>query len=93
MSESQEPPRAAPPAYIPPPPSEAWRKRVRVIFAALALAAFAGMWVVTDGLALGWRIVLCALIAAPFLAPMDLLRDKSKAPPGFRPRKWEDEED
>ncbi|MFO7190305.1 MAG: hypothetical protein DIU74_011515 [Pseudomonadota bacterium] len=79
--------------YIPPPPSERSLMIMRVVFALLGAAAFGGVWVITGTLAAPWRIGLCLLVSAPFLLIPDLLRDKSKAPPGFKPRKWEDEDD
>ena len=88
-----EPPRDEGPAYIPPPPTERSLLMMRFVFAMLALAVLCGVWFITAQLATGWRIAIAVLVAAPFLILPDLLRDKSKAPPGFKPRKWEDEED
>jgi hypothetical protein len=66
---------------------------MRLIFALLGVAAFFGVWTLTSALESWWRVVIALLVAGPFLIIPDLLRDKSKPPPGFVPRKWEDEED
>lgn len=78
--------------YVPPPPSEHSLAVLRLVFALLGLSAFVGLWFITGALSLLWRIGLGLLVAAPFLLIPDLLRDKSVAPPGFKPRKWEDDE-
>lgn len=78
--------------FVPPPPSERSTAVLRLIFGILGLVTFAGVWSITDTLGWPWRIALAVLVAAPFLVLPDLLRDKSKAPAGFRPRKWEDED-
>lgn len=88
-----EPPRDEETPYIPPPPNERSMLIMRFVFAMLALAAFSGLWLITGALATGWRIAIGVLVSAPFLILPDLLRDKTKAPPGFKPRKWDDEED
>ena len=79
--------------FVPPPPSQRSTAIMRLVFGVLGLAAFAGVWSITGALGWPWRIGLAVLIAAPFLVLPDLLRDKSTAPPGFRPRKWEDEDE
>lgn len=79
--------------YIPPPPSAKRLAIMRFVFALLGLMAFYGVWLITDGLQTGWRFAIAVLVAAPFLVIPDLLRDKSGPPPGFKPRKWEDEDD
>lgn len=76
----------------PPPPSERSLAWLRLIFLLLALGALAGVWAITGALSLPWRIGLAVLVAAPFLLLPDLLRDKTAAPPGFKPRKWQDDE-
>src|SRR5690606_40467608 len=87
-----EPERRPDPSYMPPPPSERAQLIMRVVFAVLGLAVLLGVWFITRDLATLWRIALSVLVAAPFLLIPDLLRDKSKPPPGFKPRKWEDED-
>lgn len=87
-----EPERRPDPSYVPPPPSKRGLLIMRVVFAALGLAALIGVWSITAALATPWRLALSVLVAAPFLLIPDLLRDKSKPPPGFKPRKWEDED-
>ena len=79
--------------YVPPPPSAKRLAIMRFVFAALGLAAFYSVWLVTASLQTGWRLAISILVAAPFLVIPDLLRDKSKPPPGFKPRKWDDEDD
>ncbi len=79
-------------SHIPPPPSERVLAIMRFVFAMLGLGALVGVWSITDQLGTPWRIALAVLVAAPFLLIPDLLRDKSKPPPGFKPRKWEDDE-
>lgn len=88
MSEDDQPDSAR----IPPAPSERSLMIMRVVFAAIGLAALIGVWSITSALATPWRLVLSLLVAAPFLLIPDLLRDKSKPPPGFKPRKWEDDD-
>ncbi len=78
--------------YVPPPPSERSLAWVRLVFVVLALAALAGVWVITGALSLPWRIALAVLVAAPFLLMPDLLRDRSGPPPDFKPREWKDDE-
>jgi hypothetical protein len=59
----------------------------RLVVALIALAFGAGIFYVTSALALGWRIGLAVLVAAPLLLLVDLLRaapDASPRPP--RPR-------
>ncbi|HKO88094.1 MAG TPA: hypothetical protein VJU83_06190 [Burkholderiales bacterium] len=79
--------------YVPPPPSAKRLAIMRFVFAALGLTAFYSVWLITDTLQTGWRFAISVLVAAPFLVIPDLLRDKSAPPPGFKPRKWEDEDD
>lgn len=83
------------PRPAPPPPSPQRLLWMRLVFALLGLGAFVGVWALTSasGLAAGWRIGIALLVAGPFLLIPDLLRDKSAPPPGFVPRKWEDEDD
>jgi peptidoglycan/LPS O-acetylase OafA/YrhL len=64
----------------------------RVIVGVLALALAAGAFAITSELALGWRVLLAVLVAAPLLLLVDLLRSTSGPPPGFKPRKRNDEE-
>jgi hypothetical protein len=46
----------------------------RLIVALLAIAFGAGTFYVTSAMALGWRIGLAVLVAAPFLLLVDLSR-------------------
>ena len=80
-------------SHVPPPPSERLLAIMRFVFAMLGLGAFVGVWSITGQLGTPWRIALAVLVAAPFLLIPDLLRDKSKPPPGFKPRKWEEDEE
>jgi hypothetical protein len=89
----KEDPRDPQARYVPPPPSERSVAWVRLVFIILALGALAGVWAITGALSLPWRIALAVLVAAPFLLMPDLLRDRTAAPPGFKPRKWEDDDD
>jgi hypothetical protein len=65
---------------------------MRFVFGLLGIAAFIGVWSLTAGLPTVWRVVIAVLVASPFLVIPNLLRDKSRPPPGFKPRKWEDED-
>lgn len=58
---------------------------LRLIFAALALAAFVGVWAITGALYAPWRIALGLLVAAPFLLMPDLLREGIAAAPPAAP--------
>lgn len=51
-----------------------------LVVALLALAIAAGTFYITSGLALGWRIGLAVLVAAPLLLLVDLLRDSARPP-------------
>ncbi len=90
MSEPEQQPREP---QIPPPPSEKSKATLRFICAALGLAVFAGVWLLTANLPTGWRLLFAVLVSAPLVLVPDLLRDSSKPPPGFKPRKWQDEDD
>jgi hypothetical protein len=46
----------------------------RLVVALLAIAFGAGTFYVTSAMALGWRIGLAVLVAAPFLLLVDLSR-------------------
>jgi hypothetical protein len=46
----------------------------RLVVALLAIAFGAGVFYVTSAMALGWRIGLAVLVAAPFLLLVDLSR-------------------
>ncbi len=87
-----EPEQQAHERKIPPPPSAKSKATLRFVCAALGLAVFAGVWFLTASLATGWRILFAVLVSAPLVLVPDLLRDSSKPPPGFKPRKWDDEE-
>ena len=78
---------------IPVAPSEKRLAWMRLVCALLGLAAFCGVWALTGSLGTWWRIGIGLLVAGPFLVIPDLVRDKSAPPPGFVPRKWEDEDD
>lgn len=77
----------------PPEPHRREAAVPRLIVGLFALALAVGVFAVTSALALGWRILLAVLVAAPLLLLVDLLRDRSGPPPGFRPRRWEDEDE
>jgi hypothetical protein len=63
----------------------------RLIVGVFALALAAGAFAITSGLAIGWRVLLAILVAAPLLLLVDLLRRTGGPPPGFKPRRWEDD--
>ena len=93
MSDLKSSPKSEGDSYVPPPPSAHSLTIMRFVFAMLALASFCGVWFLTAALASGWRFAIAMLVAAPFLFIPDLIRDKSAPPPGFKPRKWDDEDD
>lgn len=62
------------------------------IFALLGLGAAIGVWLLAAGLAVGWRLLLALVIAGPFVLIGDLLRDKTKAPPGVKPLPPDDDD-
>jgi hypothetical protein len=74
----------------PPRPQGRETEVARVIVGVLALALAAGVFALTSALALGWRVLLAVLVAAPLLLLVDLLRSTRGPPPGFRPRKRDD---
>ena len=76
----------------PPEPHRREAAVPRLIVGLFALALAAGVFAITSVLAIGWRILLATLVAAPLLLLVDLLRDRSGPPPGFKPRKREDDE-
>ncbi len=75
----------------PPPPPGRETAVARLIVGVCALALGAGAFAITSGLAVGWRVLLAILVAAPLLLLVDLLRRTSGPPPGFKPRRWDDE--
>lgn len=78
---------------IPPPPSERSLAKIGFVFAVLGMAVFGGVWLAATGLEWGWRFVVALVVASPFFTIPNLLRDKSAPPPGFKPRKWEDDDE
>jgi hypothetical protein len=48
----------------------------RLVVALVAIAFGVGIFWVTSALALGWRVGLAVLVAAPLLLLVDLLRDR-----------------
>jgi hypothetical protein len=75
----------------PPPPPGRETAVARLIVGVCALALAAGTFAITSALAIGWRVLLAILVAAPLLLLVDLLRRTGGPPPGFKPRRWEDE--
>jgi len=74
----------------PPRPDPREGAIARLVVALCALAVAAGVFYLAAGLALGWRILLAILVAAPLLLLVDLLRRSSVPPPGVKPGRWED---
>jgi hypothetical protein len=74
-----------------PPPRGRETAVARLIVGLFAVALAAGAFAITSGLAVGWRVLLAILVAAPVLLLVDLLRSASGPPPGFKPRRWDDE--
>ena len=74
-----------------PPPRGRETAVARLLVGVFALGLAAGAFAITSGLALGWRVLLAILVAAPLLLLVDLLRSASGPPPGFKPRRWDDE--
>jgi hypothetical protein len=62
-----------------------------LIVGVCALALAAGAFAITSGLAIGWRLLLSILVAAPLLLLLDLLRRTSGPPAASRPRDSGDE--
>lgn len=75
----------------PPQPPGRETAIARLIVGVVAAGLAAGTFAITSALAIGWRVLLAILVAAPLLLLVDLLRRTSGPPPGFRPRKWDDE--
>lgn len=78
------------PERTPPRPDPRQGAIARLILGCCALAVAGGVFYVASGLALGWRILLAILVAAPFLLLVDLLRDRGGPPPGVKRGRWED---
>jgi hypothetical protein len=74
-----------------PPPAGRETAVARLIVGVFAAALAAGTFAITSALAIGWRVLLAILVAAPLLLLVDLLRRTSGPPPGFKPRRWDDE--
>jgi hypothetical protein len=81
------------PVPKPPPISDRTARKLQNACIAIGMAAFAGVWALTGALDLVWRLVLAGLVASPILLLPKLLLDRSGPPPGFVPRKWEDDEE
>jgi len=73
-----------------PPPPGRETAVARLIVGVCAAALAAGAFAITSALAIGWRVLLAILVAAPLLLLLDLLRRTSGPPPGFKPRRWDD---
>lgn len=73
-------------------PADRLRGKLATLVTAIGVAFFAGVIWLADPLPMLWRLLLAALVAGPFLLLPNLLRDRSGPPPGFKPRKWEDDE-
>jgi len=80
------------PAPHPPPPQEKKFPIAAAVFALIGLAAAAGVWMLASELAIGWRVLLAMVIAGPFVLLGDLLRDRTKAPPGVKPLPPDDDD-
>ncbi|MCC6609180.1 MAG: hypothetical protein IT515_05820 [Burkholderiales bacterium] len=72
-------------SQTPPPPQEKKLPVAAAVFALIGLLAGAGVWMLASELAIGWRLLLAVVVAGPFVLLGDLLRDKTKAPPGVKP--------
>jgi hypothetical protein len=62
----------------------------RLVVGVCALAVAGGVFYLAAGLALGWRILIAIVVAAPLLLLVDLLRERGSPPPGAKARRWED---
>ncbi len=75
----------------PPQPPGRETAVARLIVGVFALALAAGAFAITPALAIGWRVLLAILVAAPLLLLVDLLRRTSGPPPGLKPRRRDDD--
>lgn len=74
------------------PPPRSGFPIAAALFAFIGLAAAAGVWMLASELAIGWRLLLSLVIAGPFVLLGDLLRDKTRAPPGVKPLPPDDDD-
>jgi hypothetical protein len=81
----------APAPQTPPQPEKKFPIAAAVL-ALVGLAAAVGVWMLATELAIGWRLLLALVIAGPFVLLGDLLRDKTKAPPGVKPLPPDDDD-
>lgn len=83
-------PQSSPPRE---PSADPLLGKLATLVTAVGMAFFAGVFWLADALPMLWRFLLAALVAGPFLLLPTLLRDRSGPPPGFKARKWEDEDE
>ena len=78
------------PEGSPPRPDPRRGAIARLVVGLCALAVAGGVFYLASELALGWRLLIAILVAAPLLLLVDLLRDRGGPSPGVKPGRWED---